>query len=423
MYKVRFIEREIEKKLRSSYAVNVVGPKFCGKTTTCNRFAKSEIKLISRDLIDLVKVSPSIALDGNRLRLIDEWQAVPILFDKIRELADTDDNKFGQFLITGSSTPPNKDEIMHSGSGRIATVKMRTMSLFESGESLGLVSINELFDNEDFVCSYMNSQFDLKDLVFLIERGGWPLSVLIDNREDAIESTKSYYSSLFDFKNYDDRYFRNKKPEIVKMLLRAYARNVSTEASDAKLISDVVGFEARTTFSFQSFSEYNEVLKDLYLVENVGAWCPKLRSRAIVRSKEVRHFLDTSIAMNALEITGETLLKDAKTLGFFFEDFAIRDLSIYANAIDAKINHYRDSDGLECDCIIHRKDGKYGFIEIKLGSKEAIEFGKKNLLNLKEKIDSSFYDKPSFMMVVTSNGPCYKTEEGIHVVPINLLRE
>jgi predicted AAA+ superfamily ATPase len=423
MYRKRFIEELIEKKLRSTYCVNVVGPKFCGKTTTCGQFAKSKIKLISQDIIDVVKASPRVALEGERLRLIDEWQTAPILWDKIRNQADTDEAKFGQYLLTGSATPADQDELNHTGSGRIVSVRMRPMSLYESGESKGKVSIKELFDNPSFDYVDLNQDYDLEDTVFLMARGGWPLSTLIADRSDALEATKSYFSSLFEFKTSDNKKFRNKKPAVARMLLRSYARNISTEALDNTLIADVIGNEKRTSFAFQTFTEYDNVLKDLFLVENLEAWNPQLRSKAIVRSAEVRHFVDASIAMAALEITPDMLLRSGKTLGLFFEDFAVRDLSIYAMANDAVLKHYRDSNGLECDAVMIRSDGKWGLIEAKLGSDDGIAEGAAHLNLLAEKIDTSLLGEPSFKMIVTSNGACQRRKDGIYVVPINMLKD
>jgi len=423
MYRKRFIEELIEKKLRSTYCVNVIGPKFCGKTTTCEQFAKSKIKLISKDVIDVVRASPQVALQGERLRLIDEWQTVPILWDKIREQADTEETKFGQYLLTGSATPADQEELNHTGSGRIVNVRMKPMSLFESGESKGKVSIKELFDNPLFDCADLNQDYDLEDTVFLMARGGWPLSTMIVNRADALEATKSYFSSLFEFKTSDNKKFRNKKPDLAKMLLRSYARNISTEALDSTLIADVIGVENRTSFAFRTFEEYDAVLKDLFLVENLEAWNPQLRSKTIVRSAEVRHFTDTSIAMAVLGITPEMLLQSGKTLGLFFEDFAIRDLSIYGMANGAVLKHYRDGSGLECDAVMIRSDGKWGLVEIKLGSAEGIAEGAAHLHSLAEKIDPTLLGVPSFKMIVTSNGACQRRKDGIYVVPINLLKD
>lgn len=420
MYYKRLIEKDIELKLRTSGAAVVAGPKFCGKTTTCMLYQKSFVKLNTKQTITMARMNPKWALEGEKPRLIDEWQKAPDLWNQIKDDLDFD-YQFGKFILTGSSTPADKTEVHHSGAGRIAPVKMRPMSLWESQESKGTVSLIELFDEKSEYPWDLNSEISLEDIAFLICRGGWPISVRAP-KDIAVEITKNYYNGLFVFEDCENERFRNKKPEVLKMILKSYARHISTEAAISTIIADVRQSNERT-MDPKTFDDYMEALKDLYVIEDLPAWNPNIRSKTIIRSTPTRHFIDTSIACRALGVSPNDLMNDLESFGLFFEDFAVRDLSIYANAIGGTVTHYRDNTGLECDAVVHLEDGRWGAIEIKLGGDELIEHGAQSLKNLRDKITSISEERaPSFLMVLTAVGSAYRREDGVYVAPINLLK-
>lgn len=420
MYYKRLIEKDIELKLRTSGAVVVAGLKFCGKTTTCMLYQKSFVKLNTKQTITMARMNPKWALEGEKPRLIDEWQKAPDLWNQIKDDLDFD-YQFGKFILTGSSTPADKTEVHHSGAGRIAPVKMRPMSLWESQESKGTVSLIELFDEKSEYPWDLNSEISLEDIAFLICRGGWPISVRAP-KDIAVEITKNYYNGLFVFEDCENERFRNKKPEVLKMILKSYARHISTEAAISTIIADVRQSNERT-MDPKTFDDYMEALKDLYVIEDLPAWNPNIRSKTIIRSTPTRHFIDTSIACRALGVSPNDLMNDLESFGLFFEDFAVRDLSIYANAIGGTVTHYRDNTGLECDAVVHLEDGRWGAIEIKLGGDELIEHGAQSLKNLRDKITSISEERaPSFLMVLTAVGGAYRREDGVYVAPINLLK-
>ena len=420
MYVSRLVEKEIEKKLRTSGAVVVAGPKFCGKTTTCMRYQKSFVKLNTRQSISLAKLDPKSVLVGDNPRLIDEWQTVPDIWNCVKDNLD-EEYQFGKFILTGSSTPAEKTDIHHSGAGRITPIKMRPMSLWESGDSNGKVSLLDLFNGgKEFVTDY-NDNFNINDVAFLICRGGWPISVLAE-KNIAIDVTKNYYNGLFSFEDSDNERFRNKKPEVLRMILRSYARHISTEAAVSTIIDDVKQNNERS-MDTKTFAEYMEALQDLYIIDDLQAWNPNIRSKTSIRTTPTRHFVDTSIACRALQIGPDDLTNDLESFGLFFEDFAVRDLSIYANSLDGEVRHYRDNAGLECDAVIHLEDGRWGAVEIKLGGDKLVEEGAKSLKTLRDKIVEKSDEKaPSFLLVLTAVGGAYRREDGVYVVPINLLK-
>lgn len=415
-YRKRYIESQIERLLKSSSAVLVAGPKFCGKTTTCLRMAKSNIRLATRRNIELARMEPHNTLLGEQPRLIDEWQTVPELWDEVRAWADEKPG-FGQFILTGSSTPADKSKIHHSGAGRIVTLPMRPMSLFESGDSTGTVSLAELFFSESPNVYDTNERHSLKDMAFYTCRGGWPLSIL-DDRDVALDVTANYYNGLFNFDTSENEKFRNKKPEVLRMILRSYARNISTEAAYKTIIQDIIESNNRT-MDTKTFDDYWDALKDLFIICDIDAWNPNLRSKAVVRTTPTRHFVDTSIACQALNISPDDLMADLKSFGFFFEDLAVRDLNIYASLLGGTVKHYRDSRGLECDAVVHTPKGKWGAIEIKLGGDKLIEEGAANLNKLKDDVDDP---NMAFMAIITATGPAYRRLDGIYVTPLNCLR-
>lgn len=420
MYYNRLLEKEIELKLKTSGAVLVAGPKFCGKTTTCMLYQKSFIKLNTKQVIAMARMNPKAVLKGEKPRLIDEWQKAPDIWNQVKD--DLDFNyEFGKFILTGSSTPADKTEVHHSGAGRITPLLMRPMSLFESKESEGSVSLQNLFDGTGNYPWKVDHDFTLEDVAHLLCRGGWPISVLAQ-KEIAIEITKNYWNGLFVFEDCENERFRNKKPEVLKMIVKSYARHISTEAAISTIIADVRQSNERTMDS-KTFDNYVEALKDLYLIEDMQAWNPNIRSKTSIRSTPTRHFVDTSIACRALNIMPDDLLRDLESFGLFFEDMAVRDLKIYASTLGGEVLHYRDNAGLECDAVVHLEDGRWGAIEIKLGGDELIEAGATSLKNLKAKIEEKSNEKsPSFLMVLTAVGGAYQREDGVYVASINYLK-
>ena len=420
MYYERLIEKEIERKLKSSGAVLVAGPKFCGKTTTCMKYQKSFVKLNTKQAIAMARMNPGGVLDGETPRLIDEWQKAPDIWNQVKDDLDFH-YEFGKYILTGSSTPADKTEVHHSGAGRIAPVRMRPMSLWESKDSKGTVSLAELFKGGKPIPWDLNPDFSLSDVAHLICRGGWPISVLAP-KEIAIEITKNYYNGLFVFEDCENERFRNKNPEIMKMIVRSYARHISTEAAVSTIIADVRQSNERT-MDTKTYDDYNEALNDIFIIEDMPAWNPNIRSKTSIRSTPTRHFVDTSIACRALGAGPEDLLHDLESFGLFFEDMAVRDLRTYSDVLGGEVRHYRDNAGLECDAVIHLENGSWGAVEIKLGGDDLIEAGASSLKLLKAKIEEKSNEKsPSFLMVLTAVGGAYQREDGVFVVPINLLK-
>ena len=406
--------------MKSSGAVLVAGPKFCGKTTTCMRFQKSFLKLSTKQAITMARMNPKGALQGEKPRLIDEWQKAPDIWNQVRDDLDMD-YQFGKYILTGSSTPADKTEVHHSGAGRITPVKMRPMSLWESKESKGEVSLSELFGQNDDFPWVMNEDWKLEDVAHVLCRGGWPISV-IAQKDIAVEITRNYFNGLFVFEDCENERFRNKDPEVLKMIVRSYARHISTEAAKTTIIKDVRQQNERT-MDPKTFDDYLEALKDLYILEDMQAWNPSIRSKTSIRSTPTRHFVDTSIACRALNVGPEDLMHDLETFGLMFEDMAVRDLQIYADTIGGEVRHYRDNAGLECDAVVHLEDGRWGAIEIKLGGDDLVEAGAVSLKALRDKIvEKSDERVPSFLMVLTAVGGAYEREDGVLVAPVNMLK-
>lgn len=420
MYISRLVEKEIEMKLKTAGAVVVAGPKFCGKTTTCMLYQKSFIKLNTKQAIQMARMNPKWVLEGEKPRLIDEWQKAPDVWNQVKDDLDFD-YVFGKYILTGSSTPADKTEVHHSGAGRITPVRMRPMTLWESGESRGTVSLEDLFGGGPNFPWDMNGDWSLEDAAYLLCRGGWPISVLAP-KEFSLEITKNYYNGLFVFDDCENEKFRNKKPEVLRMILRSYARHVSTESAISTIIEDVKQNNERT-MDPKTFDDYMEALKDLYIIEDIEAWNPNIRSKTSIRSTPTRHFVDTSIACRALGIAPADLMNDLTSFGLFFEDMAVRDLYVYASSLGGTVKHYRDNAGLECDAVIHLEDGRWGAVEIKLGGDDLIEAGASSLKTLRDKIVKKSNEKaPSFLLVLTATGGAYKRDDGVFVAPINILK-
>lgn len=418
MYYKRLIEKKIKEKLEYSGAILIVGPKYCGKTTTASIFAESVVKLTTKQNINLANVDKSFVLDGKPPRLIDEWQTVPDIWNYVRDKVDEMQEK-GLYILTGSTTPSDKTSIFHSGAGRISTIKMKPLTLTESNESKGLVSLKELFEKDVLVKVYENKNYDLMQTAFYICRGGWPNSVLA-KQDKALNVTKDYFKGLFNFENSENYKFRNKKPEILKMVLASYARNISTEATYTTILDDITKNNNRS-INTKTLDDYMDALKDIYILEDITAFSPNLRSKTAIRTTNTRHFVDTSIACQALNVTPQKLIKDLHTYGLFFEDFVVKELSVYADLLDGSINHYRDKNGLECDVVINLDDGRYALIEVKLGGDKLIEEGAKTLVSLSKKIDNEVSGEPAFMAIITATGALYRRKDGIYVIPINCL--
>ena len=373
----------------------------------------------TKSQIDLYSINLKRALKGENPILIDEWQNIPLIWDEVRNYVDSK-NQFGLFLFTGSVQPNNYDDIIHSGQGRFSRVVMYPFSLYESGESNGKVSLSSLFNDSSIDVFDLNEKSNLEDIAFYICRGGWPTSLMVD-RDDALEIADSYYDGLINYKSKDDSYFFNNK-KYADLIIKSFARNISTEAPYTSILKDIKESD-NTSLDDETLSSYISKLENLFVLEDLPAWNPNLRSKTTVRTTPTRHFVDTSIATSSLGIYPEDLLNNLNTFGLFFEDFVIRDLRIYSQTIKGDIYHYRDKTGLECDAIIHKKNGTWAAFEIKLGGEKLISDGINSLRKIRDKIDYDRFKKPSFLAVITACGPLYKTEDGIFIIPINMLKD
>lgn len=424
-YITRLAEKQLNILMETSGCVLVSGPKFCGKSEMCKRYAKSRVSLNTNDAILLAKANPQAMLTGEKPHLIDEWQKAPDIWNYIK--ADLDDEyEFGKYLITGSTTPANPSVIQHSGAGRITRMLLRPFSLFESGDSKGQVSLKELFNDNYKFKSFLNETNDktLLNIASLMCRGGWPISILAENNK-SIQLTKNYYNGLFTIEDESDEFANFLKGiniELLKLILKSYARNISTQCKKRKMISDILDSGERFKLSEETFDKYVKILKDLFIVFDMPAWNTNLRSSTVIRTAPTHHFVDTSIALAALDIYPKDLLNDMKSFGLFFEDFVIRDLLIYAQANNGILKHYRDSTGQEVDAIIELPKGEYGVIEIKIASDDNINEGIKSLNSFEKKIIKAKKTKPKFKMIITSHGHCYKKDD-VYIVPITCLKD
>ncbi|MBS7363982.1 MAG: ATP-binding protein [Paludibacteraceae bacterium] len=421
MYKKRIADILLERKLAGKGAVLIEGPKWCGKTTTASMQAKSILDLGDSEILkeskSMIEISPRKLLEGETPRLIDEWQTLPALWDSIRNLVDKR-QEVSQFILTGSSVLPEAYETTHSGTGRIGRIRMRPMSLYESEESNGRVSLKNLFEGKDF--EVQENSLTIDDIAFLVCRGGWPASISM-RREIALDQALDYIDSVA---NYDIQRVDGTKrdPQRVYRLLRSYARNIAGQISYSTFKTDMMSNDT-DTLSEDTVADYIKALKRLFVIEDLEAWNPNLRSKAAIRTSDTRYFVDPSIATASLGIGPDDLINDLESFGLIFETMAVRDLRVYAEALDGKLYHYRDSTGLECDTVLHRRNGTYGLIEIKLGGETRIEEGATNLKNLANKIDTTRMPNPSFMMVLIGIGKyAYRRQDGVYVVPIGCLK-
>lgn len=424
-YISRLAEQTLLTKLNSSGCVVVTGPKFCGKSTMCEEFAKSVTALKTTNSIELAKADPKSALIGDNPHLIDEWQKAPEIWNVIKDDLDSD-YQFGKYILTGSTTPIEPSKIQNSAAGRITPMMLKPFTLFESKESSGVVSLSGLFNKEySFTTVYDNQNLiSLSDIAFYICRGGWPIAVKA-KKEYAINVTNNYYNGLFTIEDESDEFaefLKNKNIDLLKLVLRTLARNISTQAKNTSMISDIIASGERSVLDDDTFISYKKTLEDLFIVYDMPAWNLNLRTSVAVRTAPTHHFVDTSIATSALGIKPADLMNDLKSFGFFFEDFAVRDLSVYAESLGAELKHYRDSSGLEVDAIVKLPNGEYGAVEIKIASEKNISEGISSLNSFSKKMKENELKLPSFRMILTSHGSCRKTEDNIYIVPINLLR-
>lgn len=418
-YKPRIADQMLAAKLRRKGAVLIEGPKWCGKTTTAEQKAASVLYMADpmrkAQNIQSAKINVKQLLTGNTPRLIDEWKIAPSLWDSVR--FEVDHRKgYGHFILTGSTVPPKAEEIFQ---GRFAKLKMRTMSLYESGESTGAVSLSDLF-NGKWEPVVGTSPIDINRLAFLICRGGWPGALDLEET-DAIGQAYDYYDVVCDsdLSRVDDV---QRDPQRVRLLMRSYARHQGTMATIGTILADMKANEA-SSLSDNTVYDYIKALKKIFVIEDMPAWNPNLRSKTAIRTSDNHYFIDPSIATSALGASPNDLLNDLKTMGLMFETMAIRDLRVYADALDGQVYHYRDKNGLECDAVIHLRNGSYGLIEIKLGGDDLIEEGAKSLADLSADIDTARMKSPSFMMVLTGVGDFpYQRDDGVLVVPIGCLK-
>lgn len=420
-YKKRIADDILKRKLEGKGAVLIEGPKWCGKTTTAEQVAGSILYVDDPQRKDqnikMSEINPKRLLTGATPRLIDEWQLAPKLWDAVRFEVDHR-GEMGQFILTGSAVPADTREITHSGTGRFTWLTMRPMSLFESGESSGDVSLKELFDGLSDVDGA--ADIDLDRLAFLICRGGWPQS--IDMRDEiALDQAIDYYDAVVksDINRADNV---QKNPERVKRLMRSYARNQGSQVPQTVLAQDIAINDDKP-MSEETVASYLNALRKVFVIEDMPAWNPNLRSKTAIRSADTRYYIDPSIATAALGIGQNDLINDLKTFGFLFETLCARDLRVYADSLGGEVYHYRDKDGQECDAVIHLRNGKYGFIEVKLGGDTLIEEGANSLKAMLSKIDTDKMNPPSFLMVLTGIGDyAYRRKDGVLVVPIGCLK-
>jgi len=423
-YRQRIADSILDKKLRGVGAVLIEGAKWCGKTTTAEQHAKSVLYMANpqglSNHLKIAQINPGLLLEGETPRLIDEWQIAPQLWDAVRFEVDHRDHD-GQFILTGSVTPISDDadgKIHHSGVGRITRLKMRPMTLWESGDSNGQVSLADLFQGKEDIIGTCDKE--LADIAWLICRGGWPRAVDQD-KDIALDRAFDYFDTVVnvDIKQ-PDHIERN--PERVKLLMRSLARHQGAPVSLSALCSDMKAND-NDTLDDRTVYSYLNALKGIFVVEDCKAWNPNIRSKAAIRTSDTRYFTDPSIAVAAMGVGPDDLMSDLNTMGLFFETLCMRDLRVYIDYLDGDMYHYRDSDGLECDAVAHLRNGQYGLIEIKLGGETLIEEGAANLLKLSKKIDTTKMKSPSFRMILTAVGQyAYRREDGVYVVPIGCLR-
>lgn len=425
-YNNRVVDDELKERLHTFGATVIVGPKWCGKTTTGMQVAKSILQMQDPDtregFLQTAKVKPSLLLKGEKPRLIDEWQDIPVIWDAVR-LAVDNEQKTGLFILTGSTSIDNK-AIRHTGTGRISRLKMYPMSLYESKESNGLISLKELFENEHLDIDGIQSGLSIEQLIYATCRGGWPGTLHMSSKQ-SLMIAKDYLSNICesDISTIDGI---QRNPTWTRQILRSYARNISTLAKKSNIHKDVVTNEENLTMN--TFDAYVNALKRLFVIEDIEAWCPAIRSATTIRSGHKREFVDPSIAVAALGLTPEQLELDLKTFGFLFECLCIRDIKVYSQALGGSISYYHDRYGLEADAVLHLDHGKFALIEFKLGSHE-IEEGAAHLIKIKQLIKEHNKNEkqvplrePDLLMIITGGNMAYTREDGVKIIPIGCLK-
>jgi hypothetical protein len=419
-YRKRIADQILHDKLESKGAVLIEGSKWCGKTTTATQIASSILYMQDpvkkKQNLIMAEIDPTILLEGATPRLIDEWQLAPQLWDAVRFEVDKRDT-FNQFVLTGSSVPIDDMATSHSGTGRISRMTMRPMTLYESGDSNGSVSLRELFKEHKELTS--KSEIDIRQIAYLICRGGWP-KALGQSDKIALKQAYDYYDAVVESDiSRADGVIRN--PQRVKLLMRSYSRFIASDGKVSNIRKDMAQNDSDSLDDNTIFS-YINALKRIFVVEDLPAWSPNLRSKTAIRTSDTRHFVDPSIAVASLGIGPNDLLADLNTMGLFFESMCVRDLRVFAEAMDGTVYHYRDKLGLECDAIIHLRNGSYALVEVKLGG-SGIDDAVQNLLLLKEKIDTDRMKAPSFLMVLTGTEFGYKRKDGVYIVPLGCLKD
>ena len=419
-YLERLIDPIISGAMRSAGCVVVEGPKWCGKSTTSKRFAKTVVELQRPNIFKQYKLFSDMGddalLKGEKPLMFDEWQKIPDIWDYVRANID-ETGQHGQFLLTGSAKPV-EDENRHSGTGRIKKLVMRTMSLWESKDSTGEVSLKDLFGSNQNISGKQSQS--LSRIAYLLCRGGWPEAAVSEDENIAQKAAMDYVASLVetDIVNIDGI---RRNPARARAILRAYARNISTPARLATIQGDIEANDA--VLDPRTLDSYINVFRKLFVIEDVESWSPRLRSKTVLRTTNTRQFSDPSIAAAVLNARPEDLMNDLNTFGLLFEAMCIRDLRIYAESLEGKVYQYRDSDGLEADAIIHLNNGKWGAVEIKLGGDDHIELGAKHLNEFQRKIDTGKMNRPSFLIVMTASQYAYRRPDGVYVVPIGCLKD
>ena len=421
-YKPRIADRMLERRLKGKGAVLIQGPKWCGKTTTAEQQARSILYMDDPDTVrqnlELASISPKRLLVGDSPRLIDEWQLAPQLWDAVRYEVDHREG-MGHFILTGSAVPADKSQIHHTGTGRFSWLTMRTMSLYESGDSNGEVSLGAMFEEEeqDF---YSTNSHGIDEIAWLICRGGWPRATLLD-KDVALDQAFDYYDGIVhsDISRVDGV---ARDENRAKRILRSLARNQAAQVPISTICADIEANEGVKDIR-ETVMSYIEALKKIFVLEDSPAWNPNLRSKVAIRTSESRYFSDPSIGVASLGIGPNDLVNDLRTMGLFFETLCVRDLRVYADALDGTVYHYRDKTGLECDAVVHLRNGKYGLVEIKLGGDPLIEAGAETLKTLAGKIDLDKMRAPAFLMVLTGTTKyAYRRKDGVWVVPVGCLK-
>lgn len=421
-YKHRIADGILEKKLRSKGAVLIEGPKWCGKTTTAEQQARSILYMDNpasfESNLQMAEIDPGILLEGDTPRLVDEWQLAPKLWDTMRFEVDHR-HQVGQFILTGSAVPSDEESMKHSGTGRFSWLTMRPMSLYESGESNGKVSLSHLFESRENIVATNSLRID--DIAFLICRGGWPFACSLQG-DAALAQAFDYVDAVIkkDVSRVDGT---SRNITTTRLLMRSYARNQGSQATIGTIVADMMTND-ENEIGIKTAGSYLDALRKIFVIEDSEAWNPNLRSKTAIRTANTRYFIDPSIGTAVLGLGPKDLINDLNTMGLFFETLCVRDLRIFADALDGQVFHYRDKSGLECDAVIHLRNGRYGLVEIKLGGDRLINEGASNLLALVDKINTDKMKEPSFLMVLTGTGDfAYRRKDGVYVVPIGCLKD